>query len=216
MDADSEDGIPVAYHGFPFYVYYIINHLKFRVFIHGTKIREKPYYGIVGFEVAPCSIKRDANAMSKLKMYDRITPSNCIITRDERQEIEANRKVTFTYEVEFIQSNQSQWRAYFERGRQEVHFYLKMNSVIGILVVAGLTSFKIWRKPAKSSESLPLTNDGLSRSKLFLEVAFRESSCSKILCIMVGTGIQIAGMAIVSIVFLQLGDSCRQALVVFS
>jgi len=105
MDADSEDGISCCLS--PFYVYYIINHLKFRVFIHETKIREKPYYGIVGFEVAPCSIKREADAMSKLNMYDRITPSNCTITRDERQEIEANRRVTFTDEVEIIQSKKA-------------------------------------------------------------------------------------------------------------
>ena len=91
--------------------------------------------------------------MLKLNMYDRITPNNCIVTRDERPEIEVNERVTFTYEVEFVPSNktwQSQWEVYFEKGRQEVQFYSIINSVISILVVAGFASFKIWRKPAKS------------------------------------------------------------------
>jgi len=143
--------------------------------------------------------------MSKLNMYDRIRPSNCVVQRNERQEIEVNERVTFTYDVEFVPSNitwQSRWEAYMETGRQEVDkFSLIINSVTVILVVASLPSFSIWRKPAMSREGQPLMSDGLSRSKLFLEDAFRESSCSKILCIMVGTGIQIAGLAIVTILF---------------
>lgn len=29
-------------------------------------------YEIVGFEVVPCSVKRDPKAMSKLNMYDKV------------------------------------------------------------------------------------------------------------------------------------------------
>ena len=55
------------------------------------------------------------------------------------------------------------------------------------------------RMLAKDKEGQPLTGEGISRWKLSTGHAFREHICSKILCIMVGNGVQIAGIAIVGI-----------------
>ncbi|ONK75428.1 uncharacterized protein A4U43_C03F16740 [Asparagus officinalis] len=192
-------GYPVAYHGFPFYVYYVINHLKFRVFVHETRIRDQPYYEIVRFEVSPCSIKRDSDAMSKLNMYDKVPSTDCVLPRDDRQEIKEDEIIAFTYEVEFITSNitsESQWEAYVEKTSVDHYLSSAINSIITIILPFIVARFKSWRNKAKVREE-----EGVSRSKLFLEVGFRKSRCSKILSIAVGNGIHIAGMAILALFF---------------
>ena len=44
-------------------------------------------------------------------------------------------------------------------------------------------------------------NEKLSGWKLVVGDVFREPDCSKLLCVMIGDGVQITGMAVVTIVF---------------
>jgi len=55
------------------------------------------------------------------------------------------------------------------------------------------------RMLTKDIESQPLIGEGISRWKLSTGHAFREHICSKILCTMVGNGIQIVGIAVVGV-----------------
>ena len=48
-------------------------------------------------------------------------------------------------------------------------------------------------------------NEELSGWKLIVGDVFREPECSKLLCVMVGDGVQITGMGVVTIVFAALG-----------
>lgn len=100
---------------------YIINHLKFRVLVHqyqaqgdvvvtsedGVAMVEsdrKSGFQIVGFEVVPCSVRRDPESMSKLKMYDKVDSVNCPLELEKSQAIRENERITFTYEVEYVKS----------------------------------------------------------------------------------------------------------------
>ncbi|CAL9769812.1 unnamed protein product [Musa acuminata subsp. burmannicoides] len=58
-------------------------------------------YYIVGFEVVPCSVKRDPAAMSKLNMYDKIDPMDCTLELDESQSI-WGQEISVAYEVVFV------------------------------------------------------------------------------------------------------------------
>jgi transmembrane 9 superfamily member 2/4 len=70
-----------------------------------VKFDHKSGFQIVGFEVVPCSVRHDLEAMSKLKMYDKVDSMNCPLELEKSQVIRENEWVTFTYEVEYVKSN---------------------------------------------------------------------------------------------------------------
>ncbi|GLT94272.1 hypothetical protein SLE2022_120230 [Rubroshorea leprosula] len=114
---------------------YIINHLKFTVLVHeyegsGLKTigtgeeglgvisesdnKKPPGYEIVGYEVVPCSVKYDPNAMTKLKIYDNVPSMNCPLELEKSQIIREQERISFAYEVEFVKSDirwPSRWDA---------------------------------------------------------------------------------------------------------
>ncbi|KAI3990704.1 hypothetical protein MKX01_023004 [Papaver californicum] len=140
---------------------YIINHLKFKVLVHeyertGVQVlgngdetmavvqeSEKKLngYEIVGFEVVPCSVKRDPEAMSKLQMYDTVDPVNCPVDLEKSQIIREQEQVSFSYEVEFVKSDirwPSRWDAYLKMEGARVHWFSIMNSLMVIFFLAGI------------------------------------------------------------------------------
>ncbi|KAI4981622.1 hypothetical protein ZWY2020_022114 [Hordeum vulgare] len=187
-------GYPVGYTPEGTSDVYIINHLKFKVLVHkyeGGKVRvvgtgegmevisdtdtdtdAKSGYEIVGFEVVPCSVKRDPEAMSKLLMYEKVDSVNCPVELENSQMVREKEQVTFTYEVEFVNSDirwPSRWDA-----------YLKME------VRRDLTRYEELDK-----ESQAQMNEELSGWKLVVGDVFREPTSSKLFCVMIGDGVQI-------------------------
>ncbi|KAK4594166.1 hypothetical protein RGQ29_018019 [Quercus rubra] len=217
---------------------YIINHLKFKVLVHeyegsGVEIigtgeegmgvisndadkRKASGFEIVGFEVIPCSVKHDPEAMSKHKMYDNIDPVACPNELDKSQIIQEQEKVSFTYDVEFVKSDirwPSRWDAYLKMEGARVHWFSILNSVMVIFFLAGIV-FVIFLRTVRrdltryeelDKESQAQMNEELSGWKLVVGDVFREPNCPKLLCVMVGDGVQILGMAIVTIVFAAFG-----------
>ncbi|XP_020589539.1 transmembrane 9 superfamily member 12 [Phalaenopsis equestris] len=244
MRLTQQNGITIQWTGFPVGYSptgtnddYIINHLKFKVMVHeyeGKRVEiigtgeegigvisetdknKMSGYEIVGFEVIPCSVKRDPQSMSKLNMYDKIDPVICPLELDKSQVIREQERITFTYEVEFVKSNirwPSRWDAYLKMDGARVHWFSIMNSVMVIFFLAGIV-FVIFLRTVRrdltryeelDKESQAQMNEELSGWKLVVGDVFREPNCSKLLCIMVGDGIQITGMAVVTIVFAALG-----------
>lgn len=245
MRFTTQNGVTIQWTGFPVGYTpntesnddYIINHLKFKVLIHeyegsGMQIlgtgeeglavvsevdkTKKSGYEIVGFEVVPCSVKRDPEAMSKLNMYDNIDPINCPLELDKCQLIREHARVTFTYEVEFVKSDikwPSRWDAYLKMEGARVHWFSIMNSLMVIFFLAGIV-FVIFLRTVRrdltryeelDKEAQAQMNEELSGWKLVVGDVFREPEHSKLLCVMIGDGIQILGMALVTIVFAALG-----------
>ncbi|URD93254.1 transmembrane 9 superfamily member [Musa troglodytarum] len=237
------NGVVIQWTGFPVgYIpsgsseAYIINHLKFKVLVHeyegrGTQIMttgeegmgmitetdgKNSGYEIVGFEVVPCSVKRDPEAMLKLNMYDKVDSVNCPLELDKSQTIREQERISFTYEVVFVKSDirwPSRWDAYLKMGGARVHWFSIMNSLMVIFFLAGIV-FVIFLRTVRrdltryeelDKESQAQMNEELSGWKLVVGDVFREPTCSKLLCVMVGDGIQITGMAVVTIVFAALG-----------
>ncbi|XP_042468725.1 transmembrane 9 superfamily member 12-like [Zingiber officinale] len=225
-------GFPV---GFTMTEDYIINHLKFKVLLHeyeGVKVidtgdegmavvtqTEKKTlsgYEIVGFEVIPCSVKHDIAAMSKLKMYDKTKTIDCPVELDKSQPIREKEQISFTYEVSFVKSDirwPSRWDAYLKMDGAKVHWYSIMNSLVVIFFLAGIV-FVIFLRTVRrdltryeelDQESQAQMNEELSGWKLVVGDVFREPTSPKMLCVMVGDGVQITGMTVVTIVFAALG-----------
>lgn len=217
---------------------YIINHLKFKVLVHeyegsGVEIigtgeegmgvistdadkKKASGFEIVGFEVIPCSVKHDTEAMLKHKIYDNINPVTCPSELDKSQIIREQEKVSFTYDVEFVKSDirwPSRWDAYLKMEGARVHWFSILNSVMVIFFLAGIV-FVIFLRTVRrdltryeelDKESQAQMNEELSGWKLVVGDVFREPNCPKLLCVMVGDGVQILGMAIVTIVFAAFG-----------
>ncbi|GKU97784.1 hypothetical protein SLEP1_g10875 [Rubroshorea leprosula] len=83
-------------------------------FISESDNKKPPGYEIVGFEVVPCSVKDDPNAMTKLKIYDNVPSMNCPLELEKSQIIREQERISFTYEVEFVKSDirwPSRWDA---------------------------------------------------------------------------------------------------------
>ncbi|KAK1295871.1 hypothetical protein QJS10_CPB15g01248 [Acorus calamus] len=216
---------------------YIINHLKFKVLVHeyegsGVEIigtgeeglgviseaekKKANGYEIVGFEVVPCSVKRDLEVVSKLNKYDKIDPVGCPLELEKSQIIREGEKVSFTYEVEFVPSDvrwPSRWDAYLKMEGARVHWFSILNSLMVIFFLAGIV-FVIFLRTVRrdltryeelDKEAQAQMNEELSGWKLVVGDVFREPACPKLLCVMVGDGIQILGMAAVTIIFAAFG-----------
>ncbi|CAA3000353.1 transmembrane 9 superfamily member 12-like [Olea europaea var. sylvestris] len=173
-------------------------------------------YEIVGFEVVPCSVKYDPEKMAKLHIYDNFSTVSCPQELDKSQVIRERERVSFTYEVEFVKSNirwPSRWDAYLKMDGARVHWFSILNSLVVILFLAGIV-FVIFLRTVRrdltrydelDKESQAQMNEELSGWKLVVGDVFREPNHSKLLCVMVADGVQITGMAVVSIVFAALG-----------
>ncbi|KAL6137085.1 hypothetical protein ACLB2K_062380 [Fragaria x ananassa] len=173
-------------------------------------------YEIVGFEVYPCSVKYDADTMIKNEMYKSIAPVNCPKDSAESQIIREQERVSFTYEVEFVKSDirwPSRWDAYLKMEGARVHWFSILNSLMVIFFLAGIV-FVIFLRTVRrdltryeelDKEAQAQMNEELSGWKLVVGDVFREPDHSKLLCVMVGDGVQITGMSVVTIIFAAFG-----------
>ncbi|XP_057440846.1 transmembrane 9 superfamily member 12-like [Lotus japonicus] len=173
-------------------------------------------YEIVGFHVVPCSVKRDPEAMTKLHTYDEMSRTSCPAELDKYQAVREQERISFTYEVEFVRSDirwPSRWDAYLKMEGARVHWFSILNSLMVIFFLAGIV-FVIFLRTVRrdltryeemDKETQAQMNEELSGWKLVVGDVFREPDCSKLLCVMVGDGVQILGMAAVTIVFAALG-----------
>ncbi|KAL0345961.1 UNVERIFIED_CONTAM: Transmembrane 9 superfamily member 12 [Sesamum radiatum] len=162
------------------------------------------------------SVKYDPEKMAKLHRYDNVTSVSCPLELDKSQIIREQERVSFTYEVEFVKSNirwPSRWDAYLKMEGARVHWFSILNSLMVISFLAGIV-FVIFLRTVRrdltryeelDKEAQAQMNEELSGWKLVVGDVFREPSHSKLLCVMVGDGVQITGMAVVTIVFAALG-----------
>ncbi|XWS17034.1 hypothetical protein CRYUN_Cryun33cG0032900 [Craigia yunnanensis] len=145
-------------------VYYVFNHLKFKVLVHkyeetnvarvmgtgdatdvipsiGNGKSDEPGYMVVGFEVVPCSIMHNGNLVKNLKMYEKYpSPIKCESTTVSMP-IKEGEPIVFTYEVAFEESDikwPSRWDAYLKMEGSKVHWFSILNSLMVITFLAGI------------------------------------------------------------------------------
>jgi hypothetical protein len=221
-------------------VYYVFNHLKFKVLVHkyeetnvagvmGTgdaaeimptgekksKNSGEPQYMVVGFEVIPCSSQHNVDSKN-LKMYGKYpSPVKCDPT-SVSMSIKENEPITFTYDVMFVESDirwPSRWDAYLKMEGAKVHWFSILNSVMVITFLAGIVLVIFLRTVRRDltryeeldKEAQAQMNEELSGWKLVVGDVFRAPAHPSLLCVMVGDGVQILGMAVVTILFAALG-----------
>ncbi|KAK8343914.1 hypothetical protein V6Z12_A07G046100 [Gossypium hirsutum] len=240
----KKEGFMLRWTGYPVgvkvqNVYYLFNHLKFKVLIHkyeetsvarvmgtGDAVEvmptvtkegsDMPGHMVVGFEVVPCSVVHDGNLVNKLKMYEKYqSPIKCD-PNAVSMPIKEGEPIVFTYEVAFEESDikwPSRWDAYLKMEGSKVHWFSILNSLLVIIFLAGIVLVIFLRTVRRDltryeeldKESQVQMNEELSGWKLVVGDVFRAPSNPALLCILIGDGVQILGMAIVTILFAALG-----------
>ncbi|KAK6944398.1 Nonaspanin (TM9SF) [Dillenia turbinata] len=240
----KKEGYLLRWTGYPIGIkvqdlYYVFNHLKFTVLVHkyeetnvarvmgtgdaaemiptgGNSGSDIPGYMVVGFEVTPCSVQHNADAVKKSKIYEKYPAAiNCEPTT-VGMAIKENEPVAFSYEVSFVESDikwPSRWDAYLKMEGSKVHWFSILNSLMVITFLAGIVLVIFLRTVRRDltryeeldKEAQAQMNEELSGWKLVVADVFRAPSNPALLCVMVGDGVQILGMAVVTIMFAALG-----------
>lgn len=180
------------------------------------KVSDVPGYMVVGFEVIPCSTTFNADSVKKLKMYEKYpSPIKCDPT-SVSVPVKEGKPIVFTYDVEFEESDikwPSRWDAYLKMEGSKVHWFSILNSLMVITFLAGIVLVIFLRTVRRDltryeeldKEAQAQMNEELSGWKLVVGDVFRAPTNPALLCIMVGDGVQILGMAVVTILFAALG-----------
>ncbi|WJZ98255.1 hypothetical protein VitviT2T_016794 [Vitis vinifera] len=175
-----------------------------------------PGYMVVGFEVVPCSVSHNFDSVKNLKIYDKYPSAiNCDPTTVEMA-VKEGQPMVFTYDVSFVESDikwPSRWDAYLKMEGAKVHWFSILNSLMVITFLAGIVLVIFLRTVRRDltryeeidKEAQAQMNEELSGWKLVVADVFRAPDNPALLCIMVGDGVQILGMAVVTILFAALG-----------
>uniref|UniRef100_A0A453PX28 Transmembrane 9 superfamily member n=1 Tax=Aegilops tauschii subsp. strangulata TaxID=200361 RepID=A0A453PX28_AEGTS len=182
----------------------------------GKDASAAPGWMVVGFEVVPCSIKHNPEDARAVKMYGKFPSKIKCDPSTVSMSIKENEPIVYTYEVSFVESDikwPSRWDAYLKMEGAKVHWFSILNSLMVIAFLAGIVFVILLRTVRRDltryeeldSEAQAQMNEELSGWKLVVSDVFRAPSNPMLLCMMVGDGVQILGMAVVTILFAALG-----------
>ncbi|XP_057968345.1 transmembrane 9 superfamily member 11 [Malania oleifera] len=175
-----------------------------------------PGYMVVGFEVVACNVQHNIESVKNLNAYDKYPSGIKCDPTSVTVPIKEGEPVVFTYEVSFDLSDikwPSRWDAYLKMEGSKVHWFSILNSLMVITFLAGIVLVIFLRTVRRDltryeeldKEAQAQMNEELSGWKLVVGDVFRAPSNSSLLCVMVGDGVQILGMAVVTILFAALG-----------
>ncbi|XP_061364060.1 transmembrane 9 superfamily member 8 isoform X1 [Gastrolobium bilobum] len=207
-------GLKGQYSGSKEEKYFIHNHLAFTVKYHRDSLTESAR--IVGFEVKPFSVKHEYEG--KWDEKTRLTTcdphaKHTVVNSNTPQEVEENKEIIFTYDVEFQESDvkwASRWDAYLLMSDDQIHWFSIVNSLMIVLFLSGMVAMimlrTLYRDISKYNE-LETQEEAQEETgwKLVHGDVFRPPNNSDLLCVYVGTGVQFFGMILVTMLFAILG-----------
>ncbi|CAN6721986.1 unnamed protein product [Malus baccata var. baccata] len=194
--------------------YFIHNHLAFTVKYQRDSQTETAR--IVGFELViwfVCllnvhSVKHEYEGRWKGRIR-----CNTVAHSNSPQEVAENQDIVFSYDVEFQESDvkwASRWDAYLRMSDDQIHWFSIVNSLIIVLfiscIVAMIMLRTLYRDISKYNE-LETQEEAQEETgwKLVHGDVFRAPNNSELLCVYVGTGVQLFGMILVTMIFAVLG-----------
>ncbi|XP_057433449.1 transmembrane 9 superfamily member 8-like [Lotus japonicus] len=209
-------GLKGQYSGSKEEKFFIHNHLAFTVKYHRDVQTESSR--IVGFEVKPFSVKHEYEQGQWFEKKTRLTTcdphaKHTVINSNTPQEVEENKEIIFTYDVDFQESDvkwASRWDAYLLMNDDQIHWFSIVNSLMIVLFLSGMVAMimlrTLYRDIAKYNE-LETQEEAQEETgwKLVHGDVFRPPSNSDLLCVYVGTGVQFFWMVLVTMMFAILG-----------
>ncbi|KAK1436888.1 hypothetical protein QVD17_02672 [Tagetes erecta] len=195
-------------------IYIIRNHLSFKVIYH--KNLDNKTARIVGFEVIPVSIKHEYKEWvdwnPQLTTCNKTT-EDVVLGSSGPQTVDTDNEIVFTYDVTFKESDikwTSRWDAYLVKNDDSVHWFSIINSLIIILFLSGMLAMIMMRTLYKDISNLnQLDPQDESKEETGWKVVhgdvFRAPVNSELLSVFVGSGVQIFGMTLVTMILALLG-----------
>ncbi|XP_057312241.1 transmembrane 9 superfamily member 4-like isoform X1 [Hydractinia symbiolongicarpus] len=206
-----EDGKPQYDHGFRLgsvvgEKVFLNNHLKFS--INYNKPEDGESYRVVGFEVIPES----------LGGITAVTGSNsCTLPNKDKVGLElkpdSENEVQFSFEVTWVASTirwASRWDKYLEMSNVQVHWFAIINSFVIVLFLTGILAMIIVRTLRRDIAKYNRDEDmeeAIEETgwKLVHGDVFRPPRYPLILSALLGSGVQLFCMVLITIVFAMLG-----------
>lgn len=187
---------------------YLNNHVNMKVLYHTAQ----DFYGrrIVGFEVEPQSIRHGPFDASN----PTAVPETCL-RPVQWQEVDPEHPepITFTYSVEWEYDPvkwSSRWDVYLMMNDSQIHWFSIINSLMIVLFLTGMVAmimmrtlhadFRRYREMETQEEAQEETGWKLVHGDVFRPPALRM-----LLSVLVGSGVQVAAMTIITLVFAVLG-----------
>ena len=224
----EKGGVRVRWVGFPLglnynNVYYIFNHLKFKVLVHnhGDDDHNDRYNNvtkrvIVGFEVSPCSYRHEIKGVGNLEMYQKFPSGINCDGLSLAMVVKAGEPIVFSYEVSFEDSNIkwfSRWDGYLKMDGSRIHWFSILNSLMVVAFLAAIVLVIFLRTIRRDLAQYEETDkdvqaeisEEISGWKLVAGDIFRPPPNTDLLCILVGDGVQILGMAFVVVLLAAFG-----------
>mmetsp|Transcript_33876 Transcript_33876/g.46916 ORF Transcript_33876/g.46916 Transcript_33876/m.46916 type:complete len:644 (-) Transcript_33876:53-1984(-) len=194
---------------------FLHNHLRFTILYH--KDIETDLARVVGFEVEPFSVKHEYEAP-----WDPVKPSleTCHPGRMQYvthglapQMVAEGEEIIFTYDVIFKMSNirwASRWDTYLLMMDDQIHWFSIVNSLMIVLFLSGMVAMIMLRtlhRDISKYNQLETADEAQEETgwKLVHGDAFRPPSQSGALTVYLGTGVQLLGMTVVTLLFAVLG-----------
>mmetsp|Transcript_12740 Transcript_12740/g.17802 ORF Transcript_12740/g.17802 Transcript_12740/m.17802 type:complete len:644 (+) Transcript_12740:2-1933(+) len=200
-------------------VAYVNNHIRIHLHYH-----ENPasFYGyrIVGFEVEPFSVKHEIDGEWKEtnKKLLTCTPLHKVTVGMTPQPVSLSNKDTeeiiWTYDVQWAKSDvkwASRWDLYLKMTDSQIHWFSIINSTAIVLFLSAMVAMIMMRTLHRDFRRYNEIEDDEEAKreetgwKLVHTDVFRPPEFATLLCVMVGTGYQLLGMAITTLFFAVLG-----------
>jgi transmembrane 9 superfamily protein 2/4 len=226
-----QDGFPIGFQAGD--EYFIYNHAHLIVRVHPNS--DSLNWRVVGFLVHPLSIahnrtddlacndlafKRYLDFMRKNSGAERVVPMNDemeipiqVLDDLPPQELNKHERIIFTYSVSFEESETAwanRWDVYLYAGSEgEVHWISIINSFAMVLFLSGMVAHILSRTLRRDidyyNSRIDIENVEETGWKQVRGDVFRPPPFSGLLAILAGSGVQLVGMAVITLFFAALG-----------
>ena len=225
---ENDEGVPVKTYerGFPVgfksnndgddtAIYYLNNHLRFTILYHRDV--ESGLSRIVGFEVEPLSVKHSYGAFweDDDTLLQTCNPSRGVYVSNvmEPQPVAEDEEVVFSYDVLFEGSDirwASRWDTYLLMRDEQIHWFSIINSLMIVFFLSGMVAMIMLRtlhKDITNYNQLDNIEEAHEETgwKLVHGDVFRPPEQPALFCVFVGTGVQLLGMVVITMMFALLG-----------
>merc|ERR1719461_2801762 len=128
-------------------------------------------------------------------------------------DLASNDEITYTYDVVWSESEirwASRWDNYLKMTGGQIHWFSILNSMMIMLFLSGMVAMILFRtlhRDITKYNELASAEEAAEETgwKLVHGDVFRKPRHSKLLAVSVGTGVQILGMSVVTLIFALLG-----------
>jgi len=204
LDAVRKTGVDDQYEvGFPIGeigkdgVYYINNQVNIEIWYNNEEVNIKNRSRIIRFLVDPRSTDYK---------------ENCTISPSLHLKVEANKAIYFTYRVNWVSVTLSwseRWDIYFMVKDSQIHWFSIINSMMIVLFLTGMVAMIMMRTLHQDFRRYNQVDSEEAQEdtgwKLVHGDVFRPPTNALLFSVLVGTGVQVLSMTVVTMVFAVLG-----------